>query len=105
MASYLSRSDDGRGAPLVTISYATEEESKEAEAVVRKAIENASTKRLCLGKSSLSLGILEAHSDAGAVDPDRLVRFGLKLNSARISLAPLARLNYKFVDDLVAQFG
>jgi len=32
---------DGRGAPIVTISYATEEQSKEAEAVVRKAIENA----------------------------------------------------------------
>jgi hypothetical protein len=32
---------DARGAPLVTISYATHEESEEAEAAVRKAIENA----------------------------------------------------------------
>jgi hypothetical protein len=32
---------DGRGAPIVTISYATEKEAKEAEAVIRKALENA----------------------------------------------------------------
>jgi hypothetical protein len=32
---------DGRGAPLLSISYATVEEAKEAEAAIRKAIENA----------------------------------------------------------------
>ncbi len=32
---------DLRGAPLLTISYATEEEAKEAEAIIRKALENA----------------------------------------------------------------
>jgi hypothetical protein len=32
---------DARGMPLVTIVYATEEESKQAESAVRKAIENA----------------------------------------------------------------
>jgi len=32
---------DQWGAPLLTISYATEEEAKEAEIIIRKAIEKA----------------------------------------------------------------
>jgi len=32
---------DLRGAPLLSISYATEEEAKEAEAIIRKALEKA----------------------------------------------------------------
>ena len=32
---------DARGAPLLNIAYATEVESKQAEEVIRKAIENA----------------------------------------------------------------
>jgi len=32
---------DGRGAPLLNISYATEEEAKKAEEVIRQTIENA----------------------------------------------------------------
>ncbi len=32
---------DGRGAPLLTIAYATEKEAKEAEEIVRKTIANA----------------------------------------------------------------
>jgi hypothetical protein len=38
---YSSSIQDARGAPLITIVYATEAESQQAEDAVRKAIENA----------------------------------------------------------------